>query len=276
MATPRSAEPPAATYRLKLAYHGGPYSGWQRQPGKETVQLSLESAAAALFGQPVNMAASGRTDTGVHALGQVVSFVAPARHAPGVIRKALNAKLPATIRVLEVRRVPEGFHARFSATGKTYRYVIRNAGMEDPFSLDTCWFVPLPIDMAAMRRAAKHLTGEHDFASFASNPGYTRETTVRHIRWLKISKRGELITLRVNADGFLYKMVRNLAGTLVKVGLGRLEPEEVRTIRDARARKAAPPSAPAHGLFLESVQYGGPAAKPRYKPKKAAGRSRRT
>ncbi|MEM1060109.1 MAG: tRNA pseudouridine(38-40) synthase TruA [Verrucomicrobiota bacterium] len=275
MAAPESDASKRQNYRLKIAYHGKPYHGWQRQPGKVTVQAELEAAAEALYGEPVAMAASGRTDTGVHALGQVVSFQAPAKHGPLTIRQALNAKLDATIRVLEARRAPGDFHARFSATGKTYCYRILNAAVEDPFRLDVRWFVPRPLDVSAMRRAARHLVGEHDFASFASNPGYARETTVRHVRWLRLARRGDEITLRVHADGFLYKMVRNLAGTLVKVGSGRLAPEELLAIRETRARRAAPPSAPAHGLFLESVQYEGTTPARRFDPAKAAAKRRR-
>lgn len=259
---------PEKVYKLTLAYHGEPYAGWQRQKGKVTVQLELEQAAAALYGQPILMAASGRTDTGVHARGQVVSFQAPGRHKSATILKALNAKLPDTIRVLQVRSMPAGFHARFSATGKTYAYHVYNASLADPFQLDTTWFMPFPLSLAVLRTGARHLVGEHDFASFASNPGYARTTTVRHIRWIKIARRGELITIRVHADGFLYKMVRNLVGALVKVGTGRLQPEELLAIREACSRSAAPPSAPAHGLFLESVSYGKKVTAPRYDPEK--------
>lgn len=262
-------QPPVQkVYKLTLAYHGAPYAGWQRQKGKVTVQLELEQAAAALYGHSVPMAASGRTDTGVHARGQVVSFQAPGRHAPATIQKALNAKLPPTIRVLQVRVMPNDFHARFSATGKTYCYHIRNAPLADPFQLETTWFMPFTLSLQSLRQGAKHLVGEHDYASFASNPGYARTTTVRHIRWIKIARRGDLVTIRVQADGFLYKMVRNLVGALVKVGTGRLQPDDLLSIREACSRSAAPPSAPAHGLFLESVHYGQTKTAPRYDPEK--------
>lgn len=261
---------PEKVYKLTLAYHGAPYAGWQRQRNKVTVQLELEQAAAALYGQPIPMAASGRTDTGVHARGQVVSYQAPAKHPPQTIQKALNAKLPASIRVLQVRQMPDDFHARFSATGKTYCYFIYNAPLADPFQLETTWFVPFPLSLTALRSAAKHLVGEHDFASFASNPGYARTTTVRHLRWIKMARRGELVSIRVHADGFLYKMVRNLVGALVKVGTGRLQSDDLLKIREACSRSAAPPSAPAHGLFLESVSYAKVSSAPRYNPKNAS------
>ncbi len=264
-----SAQPvPEKVYKLTVAYHGALYAGWQRQKGKVTVQLELEQAAAALYGQPIAMAASGRTDTGVHARGQVVSFQGPGRHKPETIQKALNAKLPTTIRILQVRPMPADFHARFSATGKTYCYQIYNAPLADPFQLETTWFMPFPLSLSALRKGAQHLVGEHDFASFASNPGYARTTTVRHLRWIKIARRGELVTIRVHADGFLYKMVRNLAGALVKVGTGRLPPDDLLAIRETCSRSAAPPSAPAHGLFLESVSYGQTKTAPRYDPEK--------
>jgi tRNA pseudouridine38-40 synthase len=245
----------AVTYRLTLAYHGGAFAGWQRQPGKETVQGCLENAARKIWGQPISMQASGRTDTGVHALGQVVSFQAPANHSPQTLIRALNANLPPTVRVLALRRAPQEFHARFSATGKIYEYRIWNAPQPDPFQLEFAWHVPRPLDLIQMRRAAKAFIGRHDFAAFTSNPGYARKTTVRTMRRITLRQQGPEIRLRFEADGFLYRMVRNLTGGLVQVGLGKLSSADLKKILAGRQRTAMPPTAPPHGLYLVKVFY---------------------
>jgi tRNA pseudouridine38-40 synthase len=242
-------------HRLVIAYLGTPYSGWQRQPGKITVQETLENALRKIWGCAISAQASGRTDTGVHALGQVVSFIAPRQHAAPVLLRAINANLPQTIRVRQLKLVTPDFHARFNATGKTYEYRIWNTPVNDPFSIDLAWHVPRPLDEKKMRQAARWLEGRHDFASFTSNPGYKRESTVRTIRRLRLSRHGGMLVFTVTADGFLYRMVRNLVGALVKVGQGRLGVDDIRQILVARQRSAGPATAPACGLFLKKVYY---------------------
>ncbi len=250
------------TYRMTVAYHGGAFAGWQRQPGKATVQQALEEAAARIWKTPVVMQASGRTDTGVHACGQVVSFQARATHAPPILARALNANLPSSIRVTALKCVTEDFHARFSATGKIYEYRIWNAPLADPFQEGLIWHVLRPLEVTAMRRAARVFIGKHDFAAFTSNPGYARRTTVRTMRRVSLRRVGSEIILRFEADGFLYRMVRNLVGGLVQVGLGKLSAAELGKILKSGKRASVPPTAPAHGLYLMRVFY---AASPRSK-----------
>jgi tRNA pseudouridine38-40 synthase len=240
---------------LIVAYHGASFFGWQRQPEKPTVQGVLEEALAKLWKMPIHAEASGRTDTGVHALGQAASFLAPRLHRPTVLVRALNANLPDPVRITRARWVAASFHARFDAASKTYEYRIYNSPVHDPFGLDYEWHVPRPLDVTAMRRAARIFVGTHDFAAFTSNPGYHRRTTVRTLFQLSIQSKGPKIRLRVTADGFLYRMVRNLAGALVKAGHGRLSPGEITEILRRKVRSDAPPSAPAHGLFLLKVHY---------------------
>jgi tRNA pseudouridine38-40 synthase len=257
---PHRFDPTLQGHRLTIAYRGTEFSGWQRQANKRTVQECLEAALKTLWGQEISLQGSGRTDTGVHALGQVASFNAARLHAGPVLRRALNANLPRDVRVMKCRLVAPSFHARFDAQGKTYRYLIWNHPVQDPFIWDTHWHLPRPLDLAAMRRAARVLVGEHDFASFTSNPGYERETTVRQMRRVSIARAGTALVFHFAADGFLYRMVRNLVGALVKVGHGRISVEDFGKILEARSRSRAPATAPACGLYLMHVTYAPRAA----------------
>lgn len=242
-------------HKLIISYRGTEFSGWQRQPGKRTVQESIESALEKIWGQKIVLQGSGRTDTGVHALGQVASFNAPRLHSATVLLRALNANLPRDVRVVKCQLVPPSFHARFDALGKTYRYQVWNHLVQDPFTLNTHWHVPRPLDLPAMRRAARLLLGRHDFASFTSNPGYERETTVRTMRRASIMRHAATLTFHFTADGFLYRMVRNLVGALIKVGLGKMSVDEFGKVLRARSRSEAPATAPACGLYLMRVFY---------------------
>jgi tRNA pseudouridine38-40 synthase len=173
-----------------------------------------------------------------------------------VVVRALNANLPRDVRVMTCRLVSPAFHARFDAVEKTYRFLVFNAVVQDPFTLHTHWHIPGDLDLTGMRRAAKLLLGEHDFASFTSNPGYKRPRgTVRTMRRASITQQGHEVVFRFTANGFLYRMVRNLVGGLVKVGLGKLTVEDFGRILRAKSRSEAPPNAPAHGLYLTSVSY---------------------
>jgi tRNA pseudouridine38-40 synthase len=252
---PHRFDPALQGHKLTLAYRGTGFSGWQCQPGKRTVQECLETALEKIWGQKISLQGSGRTDTGVHALGQIASFNAPRRHAAADLLRALNANLPPDVRVVTCRLVTPAFHARFDAAGKTYRYLVWNRPVQDPFTLDTHWHVPRPLDLAAMRRAARQLLGEHDFASFTSNPGYERESTVRVMRRASITRSGAVLAFHFTADGFLYRMVRNLVGALVKVGLGRITVRDFGHILRSRSRSEAPATAPACGLYLVGVKY---------------------
>jgi tRNA pseudouridine38-40 synthase len=246
-------------HKLTIAYRGTEFFGWQRQGEKRTVQGCLEQALAKLWNRKIDLQGSGRTDTGVHALGQVASFNAPRLHNATVLQRALNANLPRDVRVMKCRLVTPAFHARFDATEKSYRYLILNQPVLDPFTLDTHYHVPHALDLPAMRRAAAVLLGEHDFASFTSNPGYERwRGTVRTLRRASIAQSGHVLTFHFTSNGFLYRMVRNLVGGLVKVGLGRLTVRDFERILRAKSRSEAPPNAPAHGLYLLNVSYPPP------------------
>ncbi len=246
-------------YRVTLAYDGTAYHGWQVQPRHRTIQGECERVLQELSGKHTRVEASGRTDTGVHARGQVAHFdwVATPR-SPAKLQLGLNALLPPDIRVLAVRRVPAHFHARFSATGKEYRYFIHNA---EPI-LPDCRFYRLPVreplDVAAMRAAATALEGHHDFAAFAANPNREIDGTCRTIHQFRITRQGPLIMLQVKGDGFLYRMVRSLTGFLIRVGHGELTPEHVPAILASGTRTARVPTAPPQGLFLWRVYYGSP------------------
>jgi len=243
-------------HRLLVAYRGEDFYGWQRQDPAPTVQLALEQALQKIYGRPLSVAGSGRTDRGVHALGQTASCELPSTHTAATLTKALNFHLPAGVRVLCVRREKPGFHARFSAKGKAYLYRIANTDPLHPLEIGRAWHIPRPLDLTSMRKAAKLFTGRHDFASFTSNPGYERKSTIRRIRALRIVKRKNgIIELLFDGDGFLYRMVRNLVGALVKVGQGRLSLSNLKKILQNRSRTGAPPTAPAEGLYLSKVRY---------------------
>jgi tRNA pseudouridine38-40 synthase len=253
---PHRFDPALQGHKLTVAYRGTDFSGWQRQAAKRTVQGCIEVALEKIWGAKISLQGSGRTDTGVHALGQVASFNAPRRHAAADLQRALNANLPRDVRIVTCRLVPPAFHARFDARGKTYRYLIWNRLVQDPFTLDTHWHVPRPLDLPAMRRAARQLLGRHDFASFTSNPGYERESTVRTMRRVSLVRDGSALVFHFTADGFLYRMVRNLVGALVKVGLAKITVDDFGKILQAQSRSAAPETAPACGLYLMNVTYG--------------------
>ncbi|PTY00927.1 tRNA pseudouridine(38-40) synthase TruA [Verrucomicrobia bacterium LW23] len=262
--TPPSPQPLAA-HKLTVSYLGTDYAGWQIQPGKETVQGHLEDAVAKIYGLATSVQGSGRTDAGVHALAQVASFLAPRRHTGEVLVRAFNNNMPETIRVLDAQVLDSEFHARFDSVGKTYHYHILNAPVADPFRRHLSFFVPRPLDVPAMRAAAAHLLGMQDFSSFASNPGYERTTMVRTMHCVELDVVSEVaqpqgvgreIVLRVTADGFLYRMVRNIVGALIKVGHGRLSPDGFRDVLRAARRTAAPNTAPPHGLYMARAYYG--------------------
>lgn len=242
------------SWRLTLAYDGTAYSGWQVQPAATTIQGTVEDALAGVEGRPVKLAGSGRTDAGVHALAQVCSCtLASPIPAHGLV-KALNRLLPADIRVTDARLAPEGFHARHWATAKTYEYRIQRAPICPPFEARFTYWHPYPLDEGAMRAAAARLAGDRDFRSFASSGG-GEESTERSVYSSALGREADLLVYRVRGSGFLYRMVRNFVGTLLEVGRGNLQPDDIDRILAARDRREAGPTAPARGLFLVSVEY---------------------
>ncbi|MBI4400554.1 MAG: tRNA pseudouridine(38-40) synthase TruA [Nitrospirae bacterium] len=243
-----------ATFKLTIEYDGTAYAGWQRQPDRPTVQASVEAAIQRVTQTAIPVIGAGRTDAGAHALGQVASFrsqkVMPAE---GWVR-ALNALLPPDISVRSAERVADDFHARYSARGKLYEYRILNQAERSAMERTRAWHVRRPLDMESMREAASLLVGRHDFSSFQGHPTDT-ESPVCELRRLEISQQQTLIRFEAQADRFLKQMVRAIVGTLVEVGQGKRPPKSMKEILEARDRRAAGVTAPAHGLYLVRVDY---------------------
>jgi len=246
------------TIKLTLAYDGTAYAGWQIQSHGRTLQEVVESALGKITGEPIRVTASGRTDAGVHALGQVVGFRTESKLSPEIFMRALNAELPRDVAVLDAAEAPDGFHATLSAKRKRYRYRIFAGPTRDVFRRQTAWHLPRALDVEAMDRAAQALRGTHDFSSFETQ-GSERKTSVRTIYDISVRRGLEgdphLIAVEVEADGFLYNMVRTIVGTLVKVGRHARSECWVAEVLAAMDRRAAGPTAPPQGLFLMSVRY---------------------
>lgn len=247
---------PLQRWKAVCAYDGTSFAGWQSQPGGTSLQDVIEARLAVLAKGLVRIHASGRTDAGVHARGQVFHFDLAWRHGSERLLAALRVGLPPSILIKSVRAVPGTFHARFSATGKRYAYHLY-LGHPDPFVRPFVWALDRPSapDFAAMRRAAKVLQGRHDFAAFSAFTGEEREDTERTLRRLEIVRRGRRVTIIAEADGFLYKMVRSLVGALVSVGFGKLTPDDLRRFLKDGRRTPAVETAPPQGLFLVRVDY---------------------
>jgi len=259
------------TFKMTVAYDGTQYAGWQVQLRRQTIQSMLEKAIEQVCRQRVRVTGSGRTDSGVHAIGQVASFSLDHwRASASDLTRAVNSKLPSDIAVCEIVDADQNFHAIRDAAGKRYRYQIRIGGVRDAFEYRYRWHLPGPIDVQAMAAAAQLIRGQQDFASFQA-AGSDRKTTVRDIRALDIidqdtsavcSGAGQggcdnvhNLAIEVEADGFLYNMVRNIVGSLVEIGRGKRPPSWIAEVIAARDRKVAGPTAPPHGLFLLWVEY---------------------
>jgi tRNA pseudouridine38-40 synthase len=241
-------------YRATLAYDGSAYFGFQRQAGQSTVQAAVEDALQRFAGRRVALLSAGRTDTGVHATGQVIAFDLDWSHTPGALCKALNANLPQDIAVRDVRQAAPGFHPRYDARARTYVYRLYVSPVRDPLRRLRAWHLRLAPDLTAMREAASCLVGTHDFSAFGTPPqGGNPVRTVVEARWHEAP--GQECHFTITANAFLYRMVRTLVGTLVEVGQGRMTPEVFRGILAACERGRAAPPAPAHGLTLVAVDY---------------------
>lgn len=255
------------TLKLTLAYDGTSFVGWQRQAEGDSIQGVLEDVLGRFGGAPVTVHGAGRTDAGVHALGQVASVLLDTTVDDVTLARAINAQLPAAIRVLEVRTVEDGFHARFSATSKTYRYLIARTAVVSPFVTSYVWHVPEPLDVMGMRRAARHLLGRHDFTAFRSAGGGSADSirTLTRAEVLLMPQGvpsgalfgpvGDVLVVEVAADGFLRHMVRAIVGTLVEVGRGWRTPEAMLDLVAGVSRGEAGATAPPQGLFLVRVDY---------------------
>jgi tRNA pseudouridine38-40 synthase len=243
--------------RLLIAYDGSAFFGWQRQEGFVSVQEAIEGALEAVVGERITVHGSGRTDAGVHALGQTASFHVDTRLDDDRLLRALNAHLMEGVVARDLETCGEEFHAQRSARGKRYGYAVSTARFRPPFGRTEMHWIPQPLDLDAMRLAAGHFVGEHDFTSLAS-AGSPRKSNVRRIVALHLLRRREGIALVVQGTGFLYNMVRTIAGTLFEVGRGRLAPDRIAEILQARDRSLAGPTAPAPGLYLLRVLYHEP------------------
>lgn len=245
------------TVKLTLEYDGTGFAGWQRQPDQPTIQEAVERAVEGITHTKVSVIGAGRTDAGVHALGQVASFRTERDMAPTEWVRALNAHLPETIVARAAEIVPGSFHARRDATGKLYRYRILNRPERPAVERHYCWHVHKALDDARMNQAAVCLIGSHDCSSFETQPTDNDDPMCRIDR-LAIIRHGDLIEIEIYADRFLKQMVRSLVGTLADIGLGKREAEGMPDILAARDRSAAGKTAPAQGLFLVRVDYTAP------------------
>jgi tRNA pseudouridine38-40 synthase len=269
------------TLKLTLSYDGTRFVGWQRQTTRaadsvasgqggqdqvrgedgraaegtgESIQGLLEDALARFEGAPVSVQGAGRTDAGVHALGQVASLRVTCAHDAATLTRALNVHLPSDIRVLSIEEVPPDFHARFSATSKTYRYRIRNGPVASPFERAYVWHLPEPLSLDAMKQAAAALVGMHDFAAFRSVGGDV-SSTVRTISRSEWHDEAGLLTYEICGNGFLRHMVRAIVGTLVEIGRSWRPPHDIESLLSGGTRAEAGATAPPHGLFLVRVDY---------------------
>jgi tRNA pseudouridine38-40 synthase len=244
--------------KLTIAYQGTNYAGWQVQKTGVGVQEKVEQVLQRYFPGVTRLHSSSRTDTGVHAIGMVAHVDIPKAELTMSLEKlplSLNAFLAADIRVLSASKVSPDFHARFQATGKQYRYFLWNHRGMNPLLRHSAWHVPRPLDVAAMRTAAKVFLGKHDFKSFAASRGYEPETTVRTLSRCDIRRSDALLTFVIEGDGFLYKMCRGIVGTLVQVGQGKIAVADVKSMFGERDRRVAGMTAPAQGLVLWKVFY---------------------
>jgi tRNA pseudouridine38-40 synthase len=247
-----------ARLKLIIAYDGEPFAGWQSQASGQGIQDRVEAAFQLICSQPVRVHGAGRTDAGVHALGQCAHVDLPARrYSTERWVSALNGVLPPAIRIMRCRFVPESFHARFSAKGKIYRYRIWNAEVLPPLQNGRAWHIRNPLDSEAMAAAAQEFCGQHDFASFAANRGTPETDSIRTIRSARVRRAGPCISVEVEGDGFLYKMVRMMVGTLARIGMGEASAAEIKSRLKAPRRVVSQGrnAAPASGLFLVRVRY---------------------
>ena len=244
--------------KLTIAYDGSNYAGFQWQPNDISVQQRLEEAFQKIYPSFKRVHGSSRTDTGVHARGMVAHVDVPQTRSemnPSKLRLAINANLPEDIRVSLIQRVSSNFHARFDAKGKQYRYSIWNHPAMDPLRRTQAWHVPRKLNVSLIEDAASRFIGKHDFESFANCRSYKMKDYVRTLTRCDVQRRGSLLTIVIEGDGFLYKMCRGIAGTLIRVGEEKLKPSEITRILKSRDRRVAGMTAPAHGLVLWKVFY---------------------
>ena len=240
--------------KIKIEYDGKSFNGWQKQPDKLNIQGEIERAIFEVTGEEVDLVASGRTDAGVHALGQVANFHMENNMPIEKIPLAINSKLKKSIRVQSAEEVEERFHSRYNCTGKKYRYVINNGQIESAIYRDLELHISEKLDINKMKKAIKYFVGEHDFSAFKAS-GTSSKNSIREIYKAEIIEDGERIKIELTGSGFLYNMVRIISGTLVEVGLGKIEPEAIQNIIESKDRGMAGRTLPPQGLYLLEVYY---------------------
>ena len=240
--------------KLTIEYDGKDFKGWQKQPNKPNIQGEIERAIYNITKEEVDLIGSGRTDAGVHALGQVANFKTNSNIPIEKLALAINSKLKKSIIIKKAEEVDERFHSRYNAKHKTYRYIINNSpcGTAIYRNLEYCF--PIKLDVAKMQEAAKYFEGEHDFKAFKSS-GTSAKNSVRTIYNASVKQEGEKIIIELTGNGFLYNMVRIISGTLLDVGLQKIKPEEIKNIIEEKDRQKAGKTLPAHGLYLVEVKY---------------------
>lgn len=241
-------------FKLTIAYDGTRFFGWERQPNRETIQGKIEAVLGQLQGAPVNVIGAGRTDAGVHARAMTANVTLDVAQSPEELRDYLNRYLPDAIAVREVKEASPRFHARYNALGKTYRYTCHDGDVKPVFDRRYVTMLDYQPDVEKMRQAAAYLVGEHDFAAFCGNPRM-KKSTVRLVDGIDIQRRKDRVIFTVHGTGFLQNMVRIIVGTLLEVGRGYWEPQQVQAILDSKDRKQAGPTAPPEGLCLMKVDY---------------------
>lgn len=251
---PKTRNHSCVNIKITVEYDGTHYHGWQMQPNGDSIQSVLERAISTFLGTPTRITGSGRTDAGVHALGQVANFLSAKEFTPHRIRRALNALTPCDISIKEVEIVHDAFDARRDGRSRVYEYLILNRATASPFHLNRAWHVHEPLNVKAMRVAVRCLIGEHDFTSFRA-AGCEAEHPVRIVYRTELEQRGELLVYTIEATAFLRHMVRNIVGTLAEVGRGSRDAESFSELLEARDRTKAGATAPPHGLYLVEVKY---------------------
>lgn len=244
--------------KLIIEYDGKNFAGWQSQPDKISVQSEIEKAIKEVTGENVDLTASGRTDAGVHALGQVANFHTESKIDVNKIPYALNAKLPKSIVIKSAEEVDERFHSRYLCKGKTYRYIINNNEFPSALERYREFHIAQKLDVEKMKKALKYFEGTHDFKGFKSSGGSEKKTTVRTLTKLELKEKDGIIKIELSGDGFLYNMVRIIVGTIVDVGLGKIKLEDLEVIINSKDRTKAGRTLPPHGLYLVEVRYDTP------------------
>ena len=252
---------------IGIEYDGSHFHGWQSQPSGATVQDHLERALAAIAAEPISVAAAGRTDAGVHATAQVAHFETRAVRPDTAWVRGVNTLLPQSVAVQWAATVDDAFHARYCAVSRTYRYLLHNHPVRPALHHGRIGWFPLPLDLAAMRAAADHLAGRHDFSAFRSSECQAK-SPVRHLRACAIEQRGPHFCFEFTADGFLHHMVRNIVGCLVHVGKGKHSPDWLAQVLASRDRRLAAPMFPPDGLYLTAVEYASAWKLPAFSPKR--------